>query len=502
MSKVSRREFLSGAVGAVGAGLAVALGAAVLDKDAEPSPETVEIEKIIEQTVEVGVEQTVEVEKLVEVEVEKEVVRVAGEPSWSPPDLSGEEYLIWGLEYDPHIEAYYRLADRFEEYTGAKATVEPQGWPIQDKVITGMAAGIVPDVCCIVGMYLPILVRQDAVVPLDELVYDAIGCDKESWFGPVALQAFQNYGKTWGVPAEGSCTSGVTNVLLDLVHEYGVEKLWPPLNGENGFRGFEDMWALADVLQEEDAAGNVTRWGLSTEGWYPAHLFGIMRTLGQDWWDPESRTFHLDSDEAIEAMNLLAYRPIWELGIETHLAETSTESLLVGNVAVCSGNVTMPGTGQTMTEGEVVNIDTCIYPSAIPGRDALFVGEGGWGFFVPEQAKNQDVGLEFMKFLTTYEGNKTYCSIYGGIVSAVNGVNNDDDLFPADTLVGDAMRRSGLAQKRTVFYGHDYGVPSEMTGAVAAVTEKVRIGEVTYQEACIEAQDLLEEMLVRWDSGA
>jgi len=489
MKTLNRRDFLRGAAIVAAGSLAAAC-----------APKTVEKEVIKEVEVEKEVEKLVEVEKFVEVEtvveVETIVERVRGESSWSPPDLGGREYLIWGLEYDPHIETYHRLADRFEELTGAKATVEPQGWPIENSIITGMAAGLVPDVCCIVGSYILPLAEQDAVLPMEDVVFDAVGVDTDTWFSPVAIGSFQSSGKTWGVPMEGSCTSGFTNVFLDLLKEYDVEHMWPPLNGELGFRGFEEYFALAEALQQVDEDGNVTRWGLSTEGWYDMHLFGIMRTLGQDWWDPNARTFHLDSPEALEAMYLLAYKPIFELGIEAHLGEVSTESLLVGNVAVCSGNISMPATGLTMADPPV-HIDVCGYPSAIPGRDALFVGEGGWGFAVPTQAENQDIGIEFAKFVTTYEANKLYCEIYGGLVSSVLTVNDDDDLFPAGELVGDAIRRAGVIQKRTVFFGTGFGPPAEMRGIVKGAVEKVRIGEATPDAALAEAQVLLQEMLAR-----
>ena len=468
--KLSRREFLLSAA-AVGAGTLAACAPKIIEKE-------------------------VVVEKLVEVEV----VRVAGQPAWTPPDLSGQEYLIWGLQYDPHVETYHRLAERFEKHTGAKATVEPLGWPIENHIITGMAAGLVADVVCIVGKQIFPLVAKEAVLAVDELVYDAIGCDVDTWFGPVGLQAYQYFGKTWGVPTEGNNVSGFVNGPLDLIEEEGVEDLWPPLNGEDGFKGFENMWELADALQKVDNAGNVARWGLSSEGWHNRHLFGIMRTLGRDWWDQESHTFHLDSDEAYEAMQLLAVVPIFELGIETHLEEAATRSQFAGKVALACGNATQPGTA--LTEADGMRVDNAVYPSAIPGREALFVGEGGWGFIVPAQAKNPDVAIEFLKFMTTYEGQKEYARIYGGNTSACNAVNDDAELYPEGTFIGDAMRRAGVAQKRTIYYGSEFGNPSEMEEITSSAVEKVRIGEATTEEALAEAQELLEEMLKRWNEGA
>jgi len=107
-----------------------------------------------------------------------------------------------------------------------------------------------------------------------------------------------------------------------------------------------------------------------------------------------------------------------------------------------------------------------------------------------------------MKFLSTYEGNKEYCRIYGGIVSAVLSVNNDEELFPTGTLVGDAMHRAGIAQGRTVYFGKGFGTPSEMSEITSGAVEKVRTGAMMPEEAVMEAQGLLEDMLARWDAEA
>jgi ABC-type glycerol-3-phosphate transport system substrate-binding protein len=462
--------------------------------------ETVEVESTVEVEVEkivVEVEVPVEVEKIVEVEtlveVEREVVRIAGEPSWDPPDFSGREFLVWGLAYDPHVEAYHRLAGKFSEYTGATFTVEPQDWPIEVQIVTGMAAGIVPDVVCIMGQRIGGLVKQGVLAPLDDLVYAATGCDIDSWFGPVAIQAYQYEGETWGVPTEGNNVSGISNARFDVLEEAGVSDLWPSIAGRDGFADFEEMWALGEALALPDGE----RWGISSEGWYAPQMLGIMRTLGVDWWDPQTRTFAFDTDEALEAMHLLNYRPIFELGLETHLGESSTESMLARKVGICNGNVAMPGTGQTLDPP--IDIDSVGFPSALPGREALYVGEGGWGFCAPTQAENPDIGIALLQYITTYEGQKEYSRIYGGLMSSAYAVNSDPEIFPPG-VVGDAMKRSSKVQERTVYYGQGFGPIGEMTGIITAASEKVRVGEALPAEVMPDIQEQMIEMLTRWDA--
>jgi ABC-type glycerol-3-phosphate transport system substrate-binding protein len=222
-----------------------------------------------------------------------------------------------------------------------------------------------------------------------------------------------------------------------------------------------------------------------------------MRGLGQEWWDPETRTFHLDSPEALEAMNMLVYTPVYELGIEAYADIHGVEQLYNGMVGLASGSMNATSVG----EGEWdIPIDTCLYPPAVPGAEPTYVGEAGWGFVVPSQAENADIGVEFMKYLTTYEGNKEYCRIYGGIVSAVTAVNSDDELYPVGTLVGDAVRRGAKAQPLTKFYGSGYGMPGEAAGIIGDAVTAVYVGDKMPKEALEDAQAALEEMLERWDS--
>jgi len=42
----------------------------------------------------------------------------------STTSIAGKTAVLWGLQYDPHIETYNRLAAAFEKKTGAKITVQ------------------------------------------------------------------------------------------------------------------------------------------------------------------------------------------------------------------------------------------------------------------------------------------------------------------------------------------------------------------------------------------
>jgi len=334
-------------------------------------------------------------------------------------------------------------------------------------------------------------------VAVDDAVNASMGIKTQEWYSPVAIQAYQYFGKTYGVPVEGNAVSGFVNIRMDFLKEAGAEaeKMWPPNQKKSGFESFEDMWELAKRLQKTESDGIVSRWGLSSRGWENRHLFGIMRTLGRDWWDSTQRKFFLDTPEAVEGMKLQVTRPVFDLKIETQLDTSFVEAVGAGKVAIGCGNVVLPGLHQSMGIVE----DSCIYPPAVKGKKPLFVGEGGWGFVVPKQAKERDVAIEFLKYMSTYDGQKDYNAIYGGMIPAVPLVGEDPQLFPTTNYVGRAINRVAPAQWDTVYYGSDFGNPGEMEGIVSVKIDEVRGGKYKPEEACKLAQKELEDMLKRWD---
>src|SRR5215216_3924849 len=89
------------------------------------------------------------------------------------PQAEAQEGVFWGLQYDPHVETYKRLADLFKQKTGSTLRVEPQAWPLETKLIAALSAGTQPDVICIMGKVLPPLHIQKALMPLSDTVYAA-----------------------------------------------------------------------------------------------------------------------------------------------------------------------------------------------------------------------------------------------------------------------------------------------------------------------------------------
>ena len=125
-----------------------------------------------------------------------------GGPTWQAPDLTGKKMLLWGLQYDPHIERYRILAQTFSDHTGATVEVQPQGWPLDQKIMTALALGTGPDVVCWMGVQSVPIIKQQSVVAVDDLNFKPLGLDVKKWFRPGASGAYFQDGKYWGVPVE------------------------------------------------------------------------------------------------------------------------------------------------------------------------------------------------------------------------------------------------------------------------------------------------------------
>ncbi|MCJ7739039.1 MAG: hypothetical protein MUQ10_17285, partial [Anaerolineae bacterium] len=385
-NRINRRQFLVGTLGTVGAGIL-----------ASCAPEVVKETVIVKETVEVQVE--TEVEKIVEQTVEVETLVDAA------PQLEGRTAVLWGLQYEPHVGAYDRLAALFLGQTGATVAVEPQAWPIETKMIAALAAGTQPDIACIMGKMLLPLQMQDAVLPLMDLVYNHNGVDPSTAFVGDGIGCYTWGGDIWGVPTENNNCGSMVNVLVEEVEALGLADTYPPTNGEHYFESYEAMWDLAAELQTEED-GRVSRWGLTSIGWEDTSLMGIMRTLGADdgmeWWDLENRKFNFDSEIGIEAMRLLVEEPV-KLGIETLMDQGSVDSALAGKVALSRGNISPSLQGAEM--GYAYRL------SGVPkinDKDPLFVGEGGWGFLAPYESENQDVAIDFLRMVCTTAGMKEF----------------------------------------------------------------------------------------------
>jgi ABC-type glycerol-3-phosphate transport system substrate-binding protein len=404
--------------------------------------------------------------------------------------------VLWGLQYDPHIERYNILAKTFEQRTGAQVTVQPQEWPIDAKVMAAMAAGSPPDVICWMGFVSEPVIRQKAIVPLEDEVFSPLGIDINKWWRPTAIGAYTYENHYYGVPVEDEWDGYNVCGRIDMIENASTEAkaLWPGSKGEEayGFESYEDLYALAEALQQKDDNNNVKVWGLNSQGWEAWSLLGIMRSLDTSWFDANSKQFNMNSDAAVEGIRLLVETPI-QKGIEGALGTSMINAFVAGQVSLARGNATTAGEAWKVgIQGENV-----IVPPPVKSKPALFMGSGGWGFEMPAKVANKDVATEFLRFMSTYEAQYIFSQIYGGSPPATWALM-DSDIYKGDHPVKRGLRRQLKALDNCVFWG--FGAGPAPQNIIAEQMGTVREGKATAQEAAAKMQEALTADLQKWMS--
>ena len=405
------------------------------------------------------------------------------------PDLSGQEGVLWGLKYDPHVAAYQRLADAFEAKTGAVLRVEPQGTASADLIpnmIAAIAAGTQPDVYCLLGKTMVPLFIQEALMPLSASVYEAVALDPSEAFIGDAIGPFTWREEIYGVPVETNGVGHIVNVPVEDVEAAGLVDDFPPTNGEIYFESYEQLWDLAGRLQTK-SGDQVTRWGLSSKGWELESLLGIIRSQGVKWWDADTKTFNIDSDAGVKALQLLVETPV-KMGIETELDQNQVDAALAGKVALARGNGAPTVTGDPLG----YNFELSGAPRVVSGEDPLFVGGGGWGFTAPKNAKNPALSLAFLQFMTTQEAQLEFAKIYDGLLNYGWRAFADDTSRFADPSEESKLVRASTwftaLLPQTEFIGYEYGYFNDCKAAAESLCSELRQGKFTAASAAQELQ--------------
>lgn len=480
MKQVNRRQFLRLAATGLGA---TALAACAAPTAAPPQVVTV----VVKET------QIVEGEvKTVEKVVEKQVT-VA--PTAVPPKPKQTKGTLWGLQYDPHVEEYNRLADLFNKKTGMTMAVEPQAWPLETKLLAALAAGTQPDVACIMGkMCVPLYIGR-VLLPLKEAVYNANGTNLEKDYFGDGLGAYAWDGDYYGVPMENGMIGNTVSVPTDDIKKLGLQSKYPPTNGNWLWESYEQLWEAAKALQIEEG-GKVKRYGISSKGWDAAAIIGILRTNGEndkiDWWDVTKQQFNVDTEYGVKAFWYHDEEPV-KRGIEAELDVSSVDAAMSGRAALARGNATPVVLGHTVGfvyEGSEV-------PPTLPGqKKPITMGEGGWGFVSPKQAKNLDVAVAFLRLMDSDEGAYEWEHIYGGKKGPRTKWASDFTMFKDQDPNSPNMKFNKFVLANNMwasakYYGEQMGYPGTIDGIFGSEASEIRSGKKTAAQAAKSAQERL-----------
>lgn len=424
---------------------------------------------------------------------------LVGGPQWKAPDLSGQQLTMWGLNYAPHVDRYKRLAAQFKELTGATVNVQPQDDP-QGKILAALAGGNVPDVICLMGQMSDQVVKAKGLLEIDDVVFGDLSIDIEKWWLPDAIGAYQFPDrKHYGVPVESNNCSTVTG-RTDLIDQAGsaAKALWPGAAPESEwpekgvwFDSYDDLYELAGRIQQKASDGKVKVWGMNNQGWEFMSIMSIMYQLGTFWWDDEEGTFNLDNDAAVQAIDLTVTFPYGKK-IESKLGVGNVVNGFVAKqVALALNNTGAAGEGAKLKiPGENV-----LLPSAVAGEQPVFVGQGGWGFEIPAQAKNRDAAIEFLRFMCTYDAQFTWSQIYGGAAPACHALI-DSAIYQGSDPLKVGLRRVVIGLENTRYQGHGFD-PQSLT-LPAEIINTIREGKLTSKDGAAQLQQQLTELQERW----
>ncbi len=395
---------------------------------------------------------------------------------------------MWGLNYQPHVQTYHRLADLFHKQTGSTITVQPQPWPLDTKLIASVAAGTEPDIVCIRADQTVGLAIQGAIPTITDSVYGYNKINIKRDFTGDSVAAFTFRGKIFGVPVEADGGNGsVVNVPAELVSSAGLSSKNPPSNGQFWFESYDDLFALAKALQVTKN-GKVTRWGLCGEGWDDKTYWSIMLTLGQTPYDPATKTFHFDSPAGIEAMQLHVETPV-KMGIETELNTDCSTAALSGKASVTLAN----GTPSTSINSALGYHYVMAGVPKINGKTPVAGGTAdGWGFVTPGKAPHPNLATAFLRMMATTKAQYQWAQIYGGtVISAWKSIeDNDTERFSPrnDTNSAYKNRKQFAAICDNVNFIGEVGYYSKISTNINAVCQSVRQKKITSQEAVKQIQ--------------
>jgi len=409
--------------------------------------------------------------------------------------------VFWGLNYQPHVQAYHRMADLFKKKYGSTITVQPQPGAPYTNLIASIAAGTQPDLAFTLAALINPLAIQGALSPLNNSVLKAqLGNNYGSYFLGDAIEAFSFHGNTFGVPSEADGGLGlVVNVPVDDVKKLGLANKYPPTDGQVYFKStpgsldnaYDDMFALAKALQVVKG-GKVVKYGISGQGWDDAAIGCIMLTLGTPPFDAEHEKFNFTSPAAIQAMRLHVEIPV-KRGIEKQWGSGDVTTLpLQGKVAMSIGN------GSPIFNGGQYGYN--FKPAVVPKINGKLIAFGTgqvWGTVGPIKPQHPNLQTAFLRMMCTNEGQQAYLLTYQGVdvVAWKWALTNTSRYIPKNDTNGEwvAWQQGWIqpALENCRFVG-PAGYWNKVEAAIAAASQGVREGKLTAAQGCAQIQQAAE----------
>jgi multiple sugar transport system substrate-binding protein len=376
-----------------------------------------------------------------------------------------EEVTFWGSwsgdqakQLQKQADAFNAAQDEYEvKYVGPEL--------VEEKLLTALASGSVPDVVLWDRYNTPLYVPKNALAPLDEYI-EADGVDVAQFYEQ-AMGELVVDGETYGLPLLVDNRSLFYNA--DTLKEAGVE---PPTD-------WDGLKAAAEAVTERDGGKlSVAGFALDDPG-----LFNIwLKQAGGQMFSDDGSTTAFNSPEGLEVLEF--WQGLLDAGVYEPGFGEGVDSFAEGTLAIKYDG---PWALTALDEADVSY--GIVQPPVGPEGDQG-AGMGGFGLVIPQGAENPDGAWEFMKWWTTRPANGVdFAKISGWIPANTEAAN--DPYFTKDDRYQAFIETMEYAEVRSDIPG-----ASDAEGkALIPALERFLGGEIDAQTALEEAQELGDRIL-------
>lgn len=376
-----------------------------------------------------------------------------------------EKVTFWGSWSGDQAKQLQEQADAFnaaqDEYEVTYVAQEL----VEEKLLTALASGSVPDVVLWDRYNTPLYVPKNALSPLDEYI-DADGVDTTQFYDQ-AMGELVVEGETYGLPLLVDNRSLFYNT--ELLADAGVE---PPTD-------WDSLKDAAEAVTERDGGKlSVAGFALDDPG-----LFNIwLRQAGGQMFSDDGATTAFNSPEGLEVLEF--WQGLLDAGVYEPGFGEGVDSFAEGSTAIKYDG---PWALTALDEAEVDY--GIVQPPVGPDGDQG-AGMGGFGLVIPSGAQQPDGAWEFIKWWTTQpENGVDFAKISGWIPANVEAAN--DPYFTEDDRYQAFIETMEYAQVRSSIPG-----ASDVEGkALIPALEKFLGGETDAATALKEAQELGDRIL-------
>jgi len=298
---------------------------------------------------------------------------------------------------DVELPFFQEVVDRFEaENPGINVDfLNIAGDQFEDTIKTQGVGGSLPDVWYARTFLTSDYASKGWTLDLEPMI-ERDDLDVED-FWPAQVAQMQYEGDLYALPYDFSDIGIYYN--KDLFDEMGV-----PYPSDDWT--WDDLASTAEQFVQEDADGNITRWGLVIYPWSWVWL-GLLMANGGAVFNEDYTQCVIDSPENLATLQF--FQDMRSKGVYPELGATPE-----GLDPFASGLVAMAFQGSWATQamrdrvGDAFQFDVAAMPKGTTGRRGITPAGGAWS--IAATSEHPDEAWEFIKFLTSTESTNTLIS--------------------------------------------------------------------------------------------